>query len=221
MNPADGGASSRETVLGRVRHALRDVPARETPGDVPVPRDYLTSTDDDREAVLDRFAERVAEYKAEVHRVSAADLPGAIAAACAARGLTRVIAPADLPDAWVPGEITVVRDEGLSLERIEASHAVLTGCALGVSQTGTIALDAGPAQGRRLLSLLPDCHLCVVREDQVVGLVPEGVAKLHDSARAPGRPITLVSGPSATSDIELSRVEGVHGPRSLVVFLVR
>jgi L-lactate dehydrogenase complex protein LldG len=101
------------------------------------------------------------------------------------------------------------------------ADGVLTACALGIAQTGTIILDRGPGQGRRALTLLPDYHLCVIREDQIVGTVPEAVAALRESAAIPGRPQTWISGPSATSDIELSRVEGVHGPRTLEVLVVR
>ena len=149
-------------------------------------------------------------------------LGSAITAACAARGVRRLIAPADLPESWVPAEVELLRDTGgaLSNEQLDASDGVLTGCALGIAQTGTIVLDGGPAQGRRVLTLLPDYHLCVIRADQIVELVPEAIARLGPAVREQRRPITLISGPSATSDIELSRVEGVHGPRTLEVLIV-
>jgi L-lactate dehydrogenase complex protein LldG len=113
-----------------------------------------------------------------------------------------------------------LRDPGLTNDQLEQSDGVLTACALGIAQTGTVVLDCGPGQGRRALTLLPDYHLCVIREGQIVGLVPEAVNLLRDSAATPGRPITFISGPSATSDIELTRVEGVHGPRTLEVVVV-
>ncbi len=134
--------------------------------------------------------------------------------------MKRLIVPADLPEAWVPAGLAVLREPGLSNDSLENSDGVLTAAALGIAQTGTIVLNAGFAQGRRALTLLPDYHLCVIREDQVMGLVPEAVARLRSAAAEPSRPITFISGPSATSDIELNRVEGVHGPRTLEVLLV-
>jgi L-lactate dehydrogenase complex protein LldG len=211
---------AREEILRRIREALRDLPPDEAPGAMPVPRDYLRTDPAPPEGLIERFAERVAEYKANVRCIAPADLAGAIAAACAARGVRRLVIPADLPDGWAPAGIEVWRDPGLSNERLEASDGVLTACALGIAQTGTIVLDGGPGQGRRAITLLPDYHLCVIRADQVVGLVPEAVARLGAAARDPDRPITWISGPSATSDIELDRVEGVHGPRTLEVLIV-
>jgi L-lactate dehydrogenase complex protein LldG len=108
----------------------------------------------------------------------------------------------------------------LTKEELDKSDGVLTSCALGIAQTGTIVLDAGEGQGRRALTLLPDYHLCIVREDQIVGLVPEAFAMLENTVKNEGRAITFISGPSATSDIELNRVEGVHGPRTLEVLIV-
>ena len=217
----DARVTAKESILARVREALADVPTAERPEDVPIARDYRTA--DDSESAdhrVEGFIERVSEYKATVHRVSPSALPTAIAACCATRGIRRLVVPSDLPEGWAPPGITVLRDPGLTIDELETSDGVLTGCASGIAQTGTIVLDAGPRQGRRVLTLLPDYHLCVIFESQVVGLVPEGVALLRDAANGPGRPITFISGPSATSDIELNRVEGVHGPRTLEVLVV-
>jgi L-lactate dehydrogenase complex protein LldG len=213
-------SSAREEVLRSIREALGDVPPGEPIEASPVGRDYLQAASMGHRERVDRFIERVAEYRAAVRRVAEEELPGAIAAACAARGVRRLAAPADLPAAWAPSGVELLRDPGLTNEQLDGVDGVLTGCALAIAQTGTIVLDGGPVQGRRVLTLLPDYHLCVVREDQIAGLVPEAVARLADAARAPGRPMTWISGPSATSDIELNRVEGVHGPRTLEVLVV-
>jgi L-lactate dehydrogenase complex protein LldG len=210
---------ARDEILRRVRSALRDVPATEQPADVVVAREYRRAGDAARAKLVERFAERVAEYKAKVQRVTPAELAGAIAAACAARAITRLIIPPDLPAGWAPAEVELLRDVGLTNEQLDTSDGVLTGCALGIAQTGTIVLDAGAGQGRRAITLLPDYHLCVVRAEQIVELVPEAIARLAATG-AERRPITFISGPSATSDIELSRVEGVHGPRTLEVLIV-
>jgi L-lactate dehydrogenase complex protein LldG len=212
--------AARDEILERIRSALSDVPPNESPSDVPVPREFRTVDPAPRAELVDRFVDRVAEYKATVHRVEPDALIGAIAEACAKRKVERLVIPADVPEAWVPSGITILRDPGLSVAQLETANGVLTACALGIAQTGTIVLDSGPGQGRRILTLLPDYHLCIVRADQIVGLVPEAVAALADSARSPARPITFISGPSATSDIELDRVEGVHGPRTLEVIVV-
>jgi L-lactate dehydrogenase complex protein LldG len=166
------------------------------------------------------FCERVADYRAEVRQVSAPQLADAIAAACRAHGARRlVIAPA-LPTDWRPSEFELVEDLDLTPRELDALDGVLTGCTVAVAETGTIALTSGPHEGRRAISLVPDLHICVVREDQIVELVPEAIEVLGDLLARERRAITLISGPSATSDIELSRVEGVHGPRTLVVLVV-
>jgi L-lactate dehydrogenase complex protein LldG len=204
--------SAREEVLRRIRTALADVPADD---EVVVPREYLRAAPSGVD-VLELFAERVADYRATVRRVTAAELPAAVAAALGDG--RRVVVPADVPEEWLSGTgAEVVRDDGtLTPADLDTVDGVLTGSAVGIAETGTIVLDGGAAQGRRALSLVPDLHVCVIRTDQVVGSVPEGVARLED----PTRPLTWISGPSATSDIELRRVEGVHGPRTLVVLLV-
>jgi L-lactate dehydrogenase complex protein LldG len=204
---------AREEILGRLRMALADVPASEAVADVPVPRAYQYFSDDG----LDVFAERLLDYRALVRWTDTAGLPATLAAALADRGARRVVAPAGLPAAWLaaaPVEV-VADDPPLDVRALDALDGAVTGCAVAIASTGTIILDGAADQGRRALTLVPDYHLCVVRADQVVGVVPEALARLDGT-----RPITMISGPSATSDIELSRVEGVHGPRTLEVVLV-
>ncbi len=216
------GNTAREVILHRIHAALRDVPAEEQLDDVVVARDYRHSGTDAHEEVVERFVERVTEYKVTVQRVEESSLPEAIATACTARGIRRLVIPADLPEDWLPTNVELLRDHNtLTYEQLDASDGVLTGCALGIAQTGTIVLDDGARQGRRVITLVPDYHLCVVYEDQVVDLVPEAIAGLRDAVLHHRRPITFISGPSATSDIELNRVEGVHGPRTLDVLVVQ
>jgi L-lactate dehydrogenase complex protein LldG len=211
---------AREEMLGRLRAGLRDVPPGEAPGDVPVPREYLTASTATRAELVALFTERVTDYKAAVRQVVAEELPEAIAEACAAQGARRMVIPPGLPAEWLTPGVEWLRDEGLTHTQLDESDGVLTACALAIAQTGTILLNSGPGQGRRALTLLPDYHLCVVRAEQIVGIVPEAVRALALSVTEGRRPITFISGPSATSDIELSRVEGVHGPRRLEVLIV-
>jgi L-lactate dehydrogenase complex protein LldG len=205
------GGNARDAVLARIRATI--VP---TPG--AIPRDYLTSLAPGVD-VVERFAERVADYRANVHRSTPATLAGIVAEALGARGARSLVVPAGLPEAWLGGLdrgfTRQADDPPLAYAQLDALDAVVTGCALAIAETGTIVLDAGPGQGRRALSLLPDCHVCVVRADQIVGEIAEALARLD-----PRRPLTWISGPSATSDIELDRVEGVHGPRKLDVVIV-
>ena len=215
-------ATAKETILWRIRHATHDVPEQERPEDVPVERGYRTEEEAARGEIVARFAERTAEYDAKVHRVAHDELPGAIEEALKRRRVKRLIVPPYLPKAWIPESVEILPDAArsrLTNKELDESDGVLTGCALGIAQTGTIVLDAGRAQGRRALTLLPDYHLCVVREEQIVDLVPVAFAKLEQTVKAEGRAITFISGPSATSDIELNRVEGVHGPRTLEVLI--
>lgn len=221
--------SSRDVVLARVRQALADVPGGEGPGDggtggqgsagPPVVRDYQRVHGSRTPAqTVDLLAENLADYRAIVHRTDAEGLPGLIARLLAERGARSVLVPPGLDVSWTTGaEITLVEDRASSTAReLDLVDSVLTGCAVAVAETGTLILDAGPDQGRRRITLVPDHHLCVVRvPDQVVGSVPEALPRV-----APDRPLTWISGPSATSDIELDRVEGVHGPRTLEVILL-
>ncbi|MUL43339.1 lactate utilization protein C [Streptomonospora sp. PA3] len=207
-------SGSRERVLARVRAALADVPAGEAPEDVAVPRDYAPAHDQGETTAL--FAERLEDYKALVHRTPPEGLAATVARALARRGAGRVAAAEDAPEDWfAQAEAEVVRDGGLDVAGLDRMDGVVTGCAVAVAETGTIVLDGGRAQGRRALTLIPDYHLCVVRGDQIVAGVPQALPRL-----SPARPLTWISGPSATSDIELDRVEGVHGPRTLEVVIV-
>ena len=204
--------SARDDVLGRVRAALG--PAVEVPE---VPRGYRGAGAGMGD-VVERFCERVADYRATVRRVSAEELAGAVATACAERGVRRLITPPGGP-AELEGVEVVADEPPLTARELDGVDGVLTGCALAIAETGTIVLDAGERSGRRAITLVPDYHACVVEAQRIVAGVPDAVAALAEAAAA-GRPITLVSGPSATSDIELDRVEGVHGPRTLDVFVV-
>ena len=256
-NPAAGrggdargpGRDVRADILHRIRSALTDA----APPDIP--RKYRTEDERDRGEIVKVFAERVAEYRATVHRVAGSEVAEAVRRIAEEAGASRIGIPADLPEDWrppkaakedaerlpaeegagrVPAEegarggpagedatslLELVEDAPLSVQELDALDGALTGCALGIAEVGAFVLDGGPGQGRRALSLVPDLHICIVREDQVVGLVPEAVARLEESVKA-GRPLTFVAGPSATSDIELDRVEGVHGPRTLHVVVV-
>jgi L-lactate dehydrogenase complex protein LldG len=205
--------SAKEAILARIRAATANAP--EPP---PVPYDFRERDERDRAAILEDFIERLVDYKAIVTRTDDASLPQAVVDACQQQGIIQLVVPADLPSRWIPSGVKVLRDDPpLTIAQLDESSGVLTGCAIAIAQTGTIILDGGATQGRRALSLIPDLHLCVVRAEQVVGLVPEAIAGLAGRST---HPITLISGPSATSDIELSRVEGVHGPRTLYVFVV-
>ncbi|QWZ08125.1 LUD domain-containing protein [Nocardioides panacis] len=199
---------AREAVLANVRRAL----AAADTSPVTVPRSYRDAGTPDPAAMLDLFVERVADYRATVVRCAAGDVEARIAAALPDGA--RVLVPDGLP--WqVPGAVADSGPTGLSSAELDGLDAVVTAATVGIATTGTIVLSHGPAEGRRAVSLVPDLHVCVVRADQVVADVPEAVALLD-----PGRPTTWISGPSATSDIELDRVEGVHGPRTLHVLVV-
>ena len=232
-SPQARSAGSREQVLRRVRAATGRSPGQGTRhGDAPgaaadaaaaeyaaLSRGYLSAHHDPRDHdIIALFAERAADYRAVVERVPAGGLPAAVA-----RSLTagQFVVPAGLPPGWLarvgadcPQAVLGGDDPPLSAQALDAMAGVITGCAVAIAETGTIILDHGPGQGRRALTLVPDFHLVIVRHDQVAPDLAGGLARLD-----PRRPHTLISGPSATSDIELVRVEGVHGPRNLHVLI--
>ena len=194
---------SRDVVLGRIRAALNG-----TKPPAEVPREYRQVFD---KPDLDLLVDRLVDYRAVVHR--SADVAGTVAGIVPANAT--LVVPPGLPGEWLPPSINGRPDDDLAAADIAAADGVITAAAVAVAETGTIVLDASADQGRRIITLLPDLHICVLRADQVVASVPEAVARLD-----PRRPLTWISGPSATSDIELNRVEGVHGPRNLHIILV-
>lgn len=201
----------REAVLARVRAALGDAH-----GPVEVPRAYRTRGEAGEAGLLSQFVERLRDYGATV--VVTGDPRDAAAGLLRAERAARIVVAPDLTASLRPSGVELVEDDDLGAAELDALDGALTTCAAACADTGTIALDGGAGQGRRAISLVPDLHVCIVRADQVVETVPELIACLEPSARQ-GRPIVLVSGPSATSDIGLERVEGVHGPRRLVVIV--
>lgn len=213
--------TGRDEVLARIRTALADRPP-EPGGDLP--RGYRTSSGLDPGQLLDRLAGRLRDYGCAVRRAAPDQVLATVAAALAERGAHRVVVPPGLELTGLgltglgltglPEDIELIDGDGLSPAGLDAVDGVVTGAAVAIAETGTIVLDGSAGQGRRALSLVPDYHLCLVRADQVVGLVGEALARLD-----PTRPLTWISGPSATSDIELDRVNGVHGPRTLEIIL--
>lgn len=209
---------SRDAMLARIRDAINQGnPATVVDSTQVTP---ATGVAVDALTLVAQFAHRVEEYKAWVGQCTRADLATVIAGRLQLRQCRTIVVPADVLQAWLPAGVQYVQDHQLSRTEIAASDGVITGAALGIAQTGTIVLDGGVAQGRRMLTLLPDYHLCVIYASQIVHTVPEAFATLQRAFRTPHQPYTLVSGPSATSDIELNRVEGVHGPRTLDVCII-
>jgi L-lactate dehydrogenase complex protein LldG len=220
--------NARDEVLARIRAALGSgeaVGASQEPGPSPAADSsfgppsatgYRTRGGLEGGRLLDMLAERLSDYRAAVRRTTPGGLQATLGAALAEREARRVVVPPGLDLPALPGTELIV-DDDLAPQELDALDGVVTGAAVAIAQTGTIVLDGSPNQGRRAITLVPDYHLCIVHADQVVELVPEAVGRLEPRA---ARPLTWISGPSATSDIELSRVEGVHGPRTLEVILV-
>ena len=209
-------SAARDAILNRIRAALADVPAEPA---APAPRAFRRAGTADRDALVAAFMERARAYEVRVERAGPREVSATVARLLGERGHVRLVVPTDLPAAFAPEGCDLIPDEALDRAVLAGADGVVTVCACAIAQTGTIVLDHGAGQGRRALTLLPDYHLCIVEADRIVDLVPEAVARMAPSVRA-GRPLTFISGPSATSDIELSRVQGVHGPRTLDVIVV-
>jgi L-lactate dehydrogenase complex protein LldG len=205
---------ARDEILRRVRNAGASSLAGSVAGA------YRRSRSLGDEECVTLFCERVSEYRAQVHRCAEAEIAPVTGSICAERGARRLVVPRGLPATWRSDVLELVEDDGLSARDLDAVDGVLTGCTVAVAETGTIVLTAGASEGRRALTLIPDLHLCVVAERQIVELLPEAFERIEEAGSLV-RPLTFVSGPSATSDIELTRVEGVHGPRNLVVLVMK
>jgi L-lactate dehydrogenase complex protein LldG len=205
--------TARDEVLARIHAALG---SGGTGPDGSVPAGYRTSGDVSALQLLDLLADRLTDYRALVRRATPATLAAEVSEALAGRGARRLVVPPGL-EIEMPGWADVTVDAGLTPAELDTYDGVVSRGAVAIAETGTIVLDGSPGQGRRAITLVPDYHLCVVEASQVVHLVPEAVTRLGSAAR---RPLTWISGPSATSDIELERIEGVHGPRTLEVILV-
>jgi L-lactate dehydrogenase complex protein LldG len=214
---------ARDEILARVRAAKGNTvtaPPGHTPAVQAAERAYRRSDPRPHDELVALFCERVDDYRAEVERVERDRLTEAIAAAAARHGASRLAIPPRLRDAYRPSQLELIADTAPAARALDRLDGVITGCTVAIAETGTIALSAAEDEGPRQLSLVPDLHICVVGESQIVGTVPEAITQLAEIVRTARRPLTLISGPSATSDIELQRVEGVHGPRKLVVLVV-
>lgn len=203
--------TAKDEILNRIKTA------RGPAAPSPIPRHYLRTGTLGPEERIHLFIDRLHDYGAPVHRSPVQDIPQTIANILRSRAKTGLLVPGGLTPAWLPDGFDFIRADTLTYAEIDSSEGVLTGCAVAIALTGSIVLRHTPSDGRRALTLIPDYHLCVVFERQVVETVAEGIARMRGFATDP---ITTISGPSATSDIEMTRIKGVHGPRTLEVVLV-
>ena len=207
-------STSRQQILHRIRAATN----RDVNDYAGIPRNYIHHGDLNASARLELMTERLREYDATVTESSPAELPGTINRVLAVTQRRRpFVVPATLPCEWLSPDIRWLPDQDLSHEQIEHCDGVLTTASAGIADSGTIVLHHTPTEGRRVITLLPDFHLCILRASQIVETLPEYFARFAE----PPRLATYISGPSATADIEMTRIKGVHGPRFLSVILVR
>jgi len=210
-------SSAREQVLASIRAALTGPPDRPTPLPVDAPPPPPPPPPEER--LVELFVERATGVGATVTTCASDGIADALRDVCARHGARRLAIPAGLPEHWRPAGLELVADAPLTTAALGELDGVITGAALAIAESGTVALDGSPDQGRRALTLIPDLHLCVVQASRIVPALPHALELLSASV-APGRPpLLLISGPSATADIELSRVQGVHGPRRLEILL--
>lgn len=217
-------SAAKGEILRRIRAATGQTPTAATVETewTALPRGYRQTAALGHDAMLDLFEDRLRDYDARVVRIAPADVASAVSTMLAERGLKRMLAPAGIPAEWLPSELKFsfesVTDDGMSPAELDKFDGVITGSTVAIAETGTIVLQAVPGQGRRALTLVPDYHLCLLRAEDIVETVPEAMARLQATA---GLATTFFSGPSATADIEMTRIKGVHGPRFLDVLLVR
>jgi L-lactate dehydrogenase complex protein LldG len=214
--------NARDEILARIQRSLAAVPRSSTGDHAAIQRSYVQAGKLDAAAKLNRFEESLRDYNAEVYRCAEAHLPETIARAMNTTGHRHLIVTDEIPKQWLPPALfEFSRDDNLSYEELDRSEGVLTACTIAIAMTGTIVLRHSQKSGRRALTLIPDYHLCIVRANQVVETVPEAIRAIHVAGGAPnGSPLTTISGPSATADIEMTRIKGVHGPRVINVILV-
>lgn len=205
-------STAREDVLARVRQSIGTRAPEQQ-----VIREYRQSGTLNEDEKIDLFVNRLEDYNAGVYRCTEADLPATIAAALTTRAKNRIVIPAGFPGEHLPAGFDFMRDQGFEYTRLDATDGALTAATAAIAITGTIILTHSETEGRRALTLIPDYHLCVVRTSQLVETVPEGIRALGARRTSP---VTTIAGPSATADIEMTRVKGVHGPRTLDVILV-
>jgi L-lactate dehydrogenase complex protein LldG len=216
--------NSKKEILNNIRRAIIDVPETEQPDDIEIERTYRREGFLYENKIVELFKKRVGEYQATIRQVEQTEIVNAIDESCQRENIKNLVIPEGFRADFLPASVKPLFDlseNPLSNRDLDESDGVVTTCAYAVAQTGTIILDAGKGQGRRALTLIPDYHLCLVHQDQILHLISEGFTALEESIKVERRPVTFISGPSATSDIELSRVEGVHGPRRLDVIIYR
>ena len=208
---------ARADILARIKRAVANRPRGRDEDYQAIPRMYVQTGSLSAGERVAMFAERLEDYNATVYRCAPPELRATVARALASRAKRRIVIPPGLPADWIPGDIATLLDQGLTNDELDRSDGVLTGCTVGIAATGTIVLTHAAGEGRRALTLVPDYHLCVVRTDQIVETVSEGLRAARDLHP---RVLTTISGPSATADIEMTRIKGVHGPRTLDVIIL-
>ena len=211
-------SSAREDMLGRIRRAAGSAEGDREEEYAAITREYVQVFEGAPADLVETFIDRLQDYVCAVRRCSRDEISATINSILRERSKRRLLIPPGVPQDWCPEELEFIHDDGLSYETLDNAEGVLTGCALGIALTGTIVLKHSREEGRRAATLIPDYHLCVVFEEQLVGTVPESTRAMSAFGSAP---MTAISGPSATSDIEMTRIKGVHGPRTLDVVLVR